>query len=135
MTHKSAIAALQKALYTRLSGELAYRVYDDVPDNPDWPYIVIGEDEETVEPSSKGIALTRHVHEIHIFSRYAGAKECVEMIDAVCQALDDPLDMAADGFAEVELLPYDRSVAREYDNAGAVYRHGTVTVRATIQQN
>lgn len=106
--------ALREAVYGILSSGIGVPVYDDVPSGKSYPYVEIGEG--TVNPwtaklmGGEEITLT-----FHVFSRYEGYKEVIEIAARVLEVL-----MAADvvlaGSSQVitcELV--SREVARDAD--------------------
>ena len=85
---------VQKAVYTRLKHFLTdVSVYDAVPDNEKFPYVVIGDESGTdwSEKTGAGLDLTITVQ---VFSRAHGYREAKEIADRVAQALTkSPLDV------------------------------------------
>jgi hypothetical protein len=132
----SAINALDKAVYDRLSLALSRSsipIYDDVPDNAKYPYVVMGEGSEEPELSTLS-TLSRNTQTIHIWSKYRGNKEVCGIIDIICAAFDDPLSMET-GFSQVELIPARSEVTRVFDqDTNTLFRHGEVTLRAIIDR-
>ena len=80
---------IQKAIFSRLSSELSYSVFDHVPqDEQDFPYVVIGDDTglqwDTGDSRGSESTLT-----IHVWSRQLGRRECKEIMDEIYQALHE----------------------------------------------
>lgn len=129
----SMMEALQTALYARLT-TAGLTVYDAIPDNPEYPYVAIGESEEDYV-LTKDEDTNTVTHTLHIMSRYAGMKELTTINNTIIEALDDPLDMALFGLKEIDCIPLKARAYREYDDAGAIVRHGELDIQATIQQD
>ncbi len=86
---------LQQALHAALAGDAGLqaflgtpaRVFDQVPQDSAFPYLVIGED--TSGPfDTKTEDGMEHRLTIHTWSRYRGLKETKQIIAAVTAALD-----------------------------------------------
>lgn len=88
---------LQSALYSKLTENAALcsllaagsgGVYDEVPRDAVFPYIVIGDmtaaREDTQQTHAEDVRMT-----LHVYSRGAGQRECKRIIDAVAAALED----------------------------------------------
>lgn len=87
--------AVQQAIYAALTGSAALqalignpaRVYDHVPDEPTFPYVVIGEsfsgqwDTKSFDGMDQDVVL-------HIWSRYRGRKEAKQIMGAIHDALN-----------------------------------------------
>lgn len=86
--------AVQTALYSKLTGTTAITdllasatsVYNKTPDEADFPYIVIGHDSATMWDSKTFNGLDISIT-LHIWSRYRGNKECLQIMGAVYDAL------------------------------------------------
>lgn len=90
--------AVQRAIYRTLveDGELqalVSGVFDDVPEGTEFPYVVIGEG--TLLPDNYLTGFGREVRvTLHVWSRYRGFAEALEIADRVCQLLDhQPLEV------------------------------------------
>lgn len=85
--------ALQQAVFSKLTGNasvtalVGQRVYDDVPENATFPYIVVGESWASPWDDSTAPGL-EHIVMLHHWSRYDGAKELRQMMAAVYDALN-----------------------------------------------
>jgi hypothetical protein len=72
------------------------RVYDDVPDDPVFPYLTFGRSESRpFDADASGVA--EHVLHLHLWSRYAGRGETKGAVAAVRTALQS-LSVVAEGF-------------------------------------
>lgn len=98
MTVASAVLAVQRAIFGTLTGdpELMARVsgvFDEVPEDAEFPYVVIGEATSTPRNT-----LTGHGREtvvtLHVWSRYQGFTEALEIADRITGLLDhQPLEV------------------------------------------
>lgn len=111
--------ALQKAIYDKLTADLSYSVFDDVPSGTDYPYIVIGEDTlidyNTNEKSGFEATLT-----VHSWSDYPGRKEVKEIQGAIYNALNRQ-ELTVTGYNFVEC--YQEFSETFLENDG-ITRHG-----------
>lgn len=82
---------LQEAIYARLNETAALKaiadaVYDHVPQDAAFPYVVVGEDLAT--PANVDDSLdTDHVAQVHTWSRYRGRTETKQIQQTVYNAL------------------------------------------------
>jgi len=116
---------LQAAVYTRLSS-LGYPVYDAVPENTDYPYIVIGDDFAT-DWGTKSFPGWSVLVTIHIWSDYKGWRETKAIMDAAEQALCTN-EFVLQNHTIAVLLPESAQVLR--DPSGL--RHGVLRLRVKI---
>lgn len=95
ITARSPLAAIQRAIYQRLSDdeELGAPVYDQVPEDAPMPYVVFGEATET--PSNWHGGFGRNsTHTLHAWSQQATFDEVNAIADRVVQLLDhQPLSL------------------------------------------
>ena len=84
----SASFALQQALFARLTAATAVtallggaRIYDDVPARAEFPYVTFGQSAERDWATGSGDG-SEHTVTLHVWSRAAGRKEAVEILDA-----------------------------------------------------
>ena len=88
--------AVQTALYAALEAEPALsgvRLHDDVPDEPVFPFVTIGEGRTRDYPGVPGAR--EHEVRVHAYSRWGGRAELKRIEEAVRGALHDaelPLD-------------------------------------------
>lgn len=102
---KSPFLALHDAEVARIEAETNYTVYDDIPKQAAYPYVVMGEMTGTdwsdkFEPGQEVFSTK------HIWSQYQGKKEVVEMGDAILQALSK---------STLDLAPNFRAVLQDLD--------------------
>tara|TARA_R100001510_G_scaffold21831_1_gene19115 strand:+ start:469 stop:876 length:408 start_codon:yes stop_codon:yes gene_type:complete len=81
--------ALQTAIFSLLSGDSTLdglignnRIYDEVPQNSAYPYVVIGE-ETTIDAGTKDKDAQEFTQTIHIWSRYRGSKQTKEIAQRI----------------------------------------------------
>lgn len=92
---------VQGAIYTRLAATLDVEIYDDVPEDPTFPYVVIGDD-TAVDFSDDTYLGTDATLTIHVWSRLAGRSE----VKGIQQDIDDALnrfDLSVDGLSVITL--------------------------------
>lgn len=113
MTLHSMNADVAKAVHNRLSTHLAVqqklgdpaRAYDAAPEDPVFPYLTYG-DMRSEDQSGDGVFRFRHIMTLHLWSRYAGRAEVMDIISAVSGALHEtPLSLAGGSEASA-VIPY-----------------------------
>jgi len=77
---------LQKAVYEAVKG-LGYVVYDNLPDNPTFPYVLLGDD-PLVAYHTKTNAQYIAYCSLHVFSNYKGTKQAKEIMDNLMGAIE-----------------------------------------------
>jgi hypothetical protein len=111
--------ALQSAVFAALSGDATMqslidtRLYDAVPRNPVFPYVVLGDDKET----NAGTATeegSEHIFTIAAWSRHGGHAESKSIADAIRFRLNNAT-LSLDGHALVDLRFLDCEYARDSD--------------------
>lgn len=111
-----------------LKGILSDRVYDDVPDMPTFPYVVIGDDTsvpwDTKTSTGHELTLT-----IHVWSRWRGRKETKTIQDHIYKALHRS-SLAVTGFATVLIENEFQQTMLDPDGAT---RHGVQRFRMIVQ--
>ena len=129
----SASWALQQAVYAALvaSGDVAERVgdrvFDHVPRDAAFPYLVIGED----DLRDAGASLSEHLIAVHVWSRAAGLSECKEAAEAVRLALDRA-ELAVTGQTLIGIRHLGTEFARDADGETL---SATVRFRAVLEPN
>lgn len=118
-------ADIQRALYAKLTADSTLRaaVYDEVPAQTQFPYIVLGE--TTALPfdshTREGLELT---HTLHIWSRYRGYLELYNIFARLHQSLHNAtLELDGSGFVACRIEFTD--VLRDPDGT----RHGVMRLR------
>ena len=123
----AAYAALvaDSALLALLGGE---GLYDHVPQNAAFPYVVI--DQMQVRDWSTGTERgSEHVLMLHVWSRYEGKHEAYEIADAVREVLDDA-ELSLGDHRLINLTHQYSDLKRDPD--GETY-HGVMRFRAVTE--
>jgi Protein of unknown function (DUF3168) len=76
------VAALTAAGSDDLASLVGARVYNDVPKDAAYPFVVAGYGDEE-EAGTSDSAEVEHRVEVHIWSRYQGETEILKLIDAI----------------------------------------------------
>jgi len=127
---KSPFLTLHKAQYDRLKSATSYRIFDNLPEQAEFPYVVMGEVSgrdwsDKFEPGQEVFST------VHVWSQYPGRKEAAEMQDAILQALtSSPLDLGPDFHAALGALDMSEMII---DIDGAT-RHGVVRMKYLIEE-
>jgi hypothetical protein len=130
----SASWALQQAVFATLcaAGDVhalaGNRIFDAVPRNAAFPYIVVGEAAETPNNSADG-SLSEHKLQVHIWSRGGGHREIKQLAEAVREALDGA-SLVLSGHCLIDLAFASAGYQRESD--GETYR-ATLGFRAVTE--
>ncbi len=104
---------VRRAIFQRISDELpTIRVYDDVPDGTEFPYIDIAGSTEAADETKaewgSDVTVT-----VVVYSQYQGAKEAHDLADAISRALTDGrMDLVGAELADtprLESLVYSRA--------------------------
>lgn len=130
---KSPTLVLHKAQVERIEAQTDYKVFDDIPKQESFPYIVMGE--ITARDWSAKSEPGQEVYStIHIWSRYKGRKEADEIADGVLQALTlSPLDLSPDFRAVLDREDIFDSFDLIIDIDG-ITRHGILKLRYLIEE-
>ena len=127
---KSPFLVLHDAEVARIEAETTYTIYDDHPEQADFPYVTMGE--MTARDWSDKFEPGQEVYStIHIWSRYKGRKEATEMGDAILQALSK---------SSLDLAPNFRAVLQELDmneliiDIDGITRHGIMRFKYLIEE-
>ena len=81
------LVAVQKAIWARLDNQLAYGVYDDVPQGTTMPYVTLGNKTET-DDLIFGAAGDEAFFDVHVWSDALGDLEALTIANLVRGALD-----------------------------------------------
>lgn len=127
--------AVQDAVHATLTENAALMgdvtgVYDFVPTNTEYPYVVLG-DARVTDISTVELSLSRTELEVHIYSRSRGRKETSDIMAQVHGVLHDS-DPSMVGYSMVSLRCSGSDVSRERD--GLTY-HGRLRFVAVVQKN
>lgn len=120
------------AVYGRLTGDatlmgLVEGVYDDVPQDAAYPYIVVGE-ETTLNAGTKTLDGLEYTLTIHVWSRYRGLKETKQIMERI-YALLHTYDLAVTGASLVNLR---QEFSSTFVDADGLTRHGVIRFRAMV---
>lgn len=122
--------ALHKAVFDKLTADLATPVYDHVPPNASFPYVVIGEDTHVPFDTDDSLGSESTIT-IHVWSRYRGKKEAKQIQGEVYDAL-----------TRQELTVEDHDlVTIEFEYSDVVLdpdgqtRHGVQRFRAVVERS
>lgn len=133
-TGATSLKALQTALYGKLHGDatllaLVTGVYDDVPEDTNYPYVVIGE--FTEEPLN---AMGKHGKEVtatlHVWSQYKGFAEAYDIANRI-QVLLDEVALTVTGYTHVSTQYEFGESIREPDG---VTRHIPLRYRIWLEE-
>lgn len=131
----SASFALQKALFSKLTADAAVtavlggaRIYDDVPNRAEFPYLTFGQTTER-DWSTGSEPGHEHIFTLHVWSRARGRKETDDVMAAAVAALHDSA-LTLDGHRLVNLRHEFSDARREPD--GETY-HGVARYRAVTE--
>lgn len=122
---------LQKAVYDTLSAyvPLTANIYDDVPQDSDFPYVVVGDDAHADWSTDTELGVTAVVT-VHTWSRARGKKETKELQGHIYDALNRAT-LAASGYNFVSI---DLVSSESFIDADGLTRHGVQTFNAIIQR-
>lgn len=116
---------LQKAMFLLLDTALAAPVYDHVPAEAAFPFVVVG-DATASEWGAGDLAGEQHALSVHIWSRYQGRMEMKQLMGAVKAALDGaPLALSGHHLVDVRFV-----FADEFPDPDGISRHGLLRFRA-----
>lgn len=119
--------ALQKAIFAALDGAISAGVYDAVPRDAAFPYVVLGDD-QTIAAHAECVDGAEVYSTIHIYSRLPGRAQAKQLAGAVVEALDG---------AELFLGPSLTAETRHHDSrfmtdVDGLTAHGVVTFRSLV---
>lgn len=120
-------AAMADAGVKALLGDPA-RVYDDPPPDPAFPYVTLGRVESRGSDAA-GASGIEHALTLHVWSRYGGRAEALDIIAALRDALHDT-DPAIEGRTLVFLFAQFSDVFRSGDGRTT---HGVLRLRAMTE--
>jgi hypothetical protein len=127
---------LQKAIYSTLNGSVtgingaSVSVYDDIPENTSYPYVVIGE-ETTANNGSKTLDGVEHTLTIHAWSQYRGRREIKEIMESVYSLLHNGA-ISVSGASLVNIRQEFSTTLAENDG---ITRHGVMRFRVVVFDN
>ena len=121
---------LQSAIYTALNvnaitNTLNCGVYDEVVEGNSYPFITLGE-ETAIDYSTNNLVGAETTVNVHIWSRYKGAKQTKEIMDKVHDLLHD-VSLTVSGVNLINLRFEYSDILRDPDG---ITRHGVMRFRA-----
>lgn len=120
---------LQKAMYTTInnSDTISAEVYDDVPENAEYPYIVIGDD-TTSDNGTKDLGGMTATVTMHIWSQYRGRKEVKQIMERLHVLLHNQ-DISVEG---ADLINCRQEFTSTVLDADGITRHGIMRFRVVV---
>lgn len=118
---------IQEAIAARLS-TVGTPVYDNVPQDTAFPYIVIGDDTSIPFDTDDSIG-SEATCTIHVWSRYRGKKEVKEIMGAVYASLHRASFAIADG----ALIECVSEFAESFVDPDGLTRHGVIRFRLIVE--
>lgn len=125
-----------KEIFSRINA-LPYNVYDELIENPQWPFIRIDYSYNR-DRSGKNYDGMTYYQYIHVFSVYKGRKEVLEITDSINEALLEKIE--TDNFIAIPYIERNE-IANESDTIGGqktgyntneTYRHGILVYKYII---
>lgn len=125
-----------KEIFSRINA-LPYNVYDELVDNPQWPFIRIDYSYNR-DRSGKNYDGTTYYQYIHVFSVYKGRKEVLEITDMINEALLEKIE--TDDFVAYPYIERNEIADRSDTiggqktgyNTNETYRHGILVYKYII---
>lgn len=128
---RSALLAVQRAFYERLSEDLDVPVYDWAPEDAPYPYVVIGEATEMADNNHSNFGREMTLT-LHVWTKgHEGFAPTLEIVDAIQQSLDHQLDLDLVGHRVVTLRLDQVLTLRDPD---PLIRHAPVRFRVQTEQ-
>ena len=124
---RAIFSTLDGASITDVNSNDITGVFDDVPENTAYPYVVIGE-ETAIDAAAKDRDGHEHTITIHVWSQYRGQKEIKQIMEQVFTALHDT-DIIVSGASLVNIRCEFEQTLTENDG---ITRHGIMRFRAVI---
>lgn len=127
---------LQKALFSTLNGSVTgidsanVPVYDDVPENTAYPYVILGE-ETTANNGSKTLDGVEHTVTMHAWSQYRGRREIKEIMQSIYSLLHNAA-ISVSGASLVNIRQEFSTTLAENDG---ITRHGVMRFRVVVFDN
>lgn len=122
--------ALQKAVYTALTGIAGVGLYDEVPTTAALPYVVIGQTSLERPWDTHDSEGSEEFVQIDVWSRYKGATQVKQVMAEVDNRLHDA-SMALEAGSLV-LLQRDFAQVLKETVGAETWRHGVMRYRALI---
>lgn len=119
---------VQEAIYARLTAELGNKVngvFDYVPEDTKFPYVVIGRLQSTPERTKTTVGERVEV-ELDIWSSAKGKKETISIVNLIKDALDEELPIPG-----ADLIDQDITSIEVLEEMNDLY-HGTVVFEVLL---
>ncbi len=130
-----AVNELQKAVFVRLEAQLSAEVYDHVPQNAAFPYVMIGDD-TAVDWSTKNNDGQEITLTIHAWTKSAGRKDVKTLLGLIHTALhQQESNLSLTGFS-VTSIRFDFAqtfVETASEGESDHYYHGVIRFRALVE--
>ena len=125
-----------KEIFSRINA-LPYNVYDELVENPQWPFIRLDYSYNR-DRSGKNYDGTTYYQYIHVFSVYKGRKEVLEITDMINEALLEKIE--TDDFIAIPYIERNEIADRSDTiggqktgyNTNETYRHGILVYKYVI---
>lgn len=125
-----------KEIFSRINA-LPYNVYDELIENPQWPFIRIDYSYNR-DRSGKNYDGMTYYQYIHVFSVYKGRKEVLEITDMINEALLEKIE--TDDFVAYPYIERNEIADRSDTiggqktgyNTNETYRHGILVYKYVI---
>ena len=128
-----------KEIFSKINA-LPYNVYDELVDNPQWPFIRIDYSYNR-DRSGKNYDGMTYYQYIHVFSVYKGRKEVLEITDSINEALLEKIvtdDFVAFPYIERnEIIDESDTIGGQKTgyNTNETYRHAILVYKYVIYDN
>ena len=128
-----------KEIFSRIDA-LPYNVYDELVENPQWPFIRIDYSYNR-DRSGKNYDGMTYYQYIHVFSVYKGRKEVLEITDSINEALLEKIvtdDFVAFPYIERnEIIDESDTIGGQKTgyNTNETYRHAILVYKYVIYDN
>ena len=124
---------LLQAIFKALDGNVtgidiaSVSVYDDVPENTAYPYVILGE-ETSANSGTKSLDAIEHTLTLHVWSQYRGRREIKEIMQSVYSLLHNTA-ITVTGASLVNIRQEFNNTLMENDG---ITRHGVMRFRAVV---
>lgn len=128
-----------KEIFSKIDA-LPYNVYDELVENPQWPFIRIDYSYNR-DRSGKNYDGMTYYQYIHVFSVYKGRKEVLEITDSINEALLEKIvtdDFVAFPYIERnEIIDESDTIGGQKTgyNTNETYRHAILVYKYVIYDN
>lgn len=120
-------AAIQRALYTALDGNVGATVTSDPAEDQAAPYVVLGELTETPDDAHDHLG-TEETATLHVWSRVKGSGQVLAIMAAVDVALHHQV-LSLQGGGTVQVAREFAEVLKDETEPGETWRHGVLRYR------